>query len=126
MTFSTISRHWNKAALLTATLGALFAGCMSSTISAAGDAARGEKLAVQYGCAACHAIPRMPTQGMVGPPLRGVGERLYLAGRLPNTPENMIRWIRFPREVDPGTLMPNMDVTEIDGRDLAAFLYSLR
>ena len=68
----------------------------------------------------------MPTRGMVGPPLRGVGERFYLAGRLPNTPENMIRWIRFPREVDPETLMPNMDVTEVDGRDLAAFLYSLR
>jgi cytochrome c2 len=68
----------------------------------------------------------MPTTGKVGPPLNGIAERAYLAGRLPNTAENMLHWIRFPREVDPDTVMPNMGISQSDARDLTAFLYRLQ
>ena len=87
---------------------------------------QGKVLVGWYGCASCHVIPDAPRAGWVGPPLRGVASRSYLAGRLPNTRENMIRWIRHPRQVDELTIMPEMNVTEQDARDIAAFLYTLR
>ena len=62
----------------------------------------------------------------VGPPLIQIGRRTYLAGRLENTPENLIHWIRQPRSVDEKTAMPDTGVTERDGRDIAAYLYTLR
>jgi cytochrome c len=72
-------------------------------------------------------IPGIPgAQGLVGPPLTSIGAQMYLAGELPNTPDNMQRWIRSPREVEPRTAMPDTAVTEADGRDIAAYLYTLR
>jgi cytochrome c1 len=35
-------------------------------------------------------------------------------------------WIRHPRQVEPHTLMPEMGVTEQEGRNIAAYLYTLR
>lgn len=76
-----------------------------------------------YGCSSCHVISEAQTSaGKVGPPLTGLGSRAYLAGRLPNTHENLVRWIRFPQDVDPGTAMPNMNVTESDAHAMAQFL----
>jgi cytochrome c len=90
------------------------------------DAARGRRLAERYGCVACHQIPGAQVTGLVGPPLRGIAARAYLAGGVPNTAENVITWIRFPDRASPGTLMPNLGVSEPDARDLAAYLYALR
>jgi cytochrome c2 len=64
--------------------------------------------------------------GKVGPSLQGIGGRTYLAGKLPNEPANMIKWIRQPQEVSPGTAMPELGVTEQDGKDIAAYLYTLQ
>lgn len=92
-----------------------------------GDPDRGRTLIRQYGCSACHFVPGVAgAQGLVGPPLSGIGSRVYLAGRLHNNPDNLMRWIREPQRVAPGTAMPDMGVTERDGRDIAAYLYTLR
>ena len=92
-----------------------------------GDPQRGELLVRRYGCNTCHLIPGLSEpKTQVGPPLRGILSRPQLAGRLPNTPQNLIRWIRDPQSVSRGTLMPTLGVTEEEGRDLAAFLYALR
>jgi len=56
----------------------------------------------------------------------GGADGTCLAGKLTNTPQNLIRWIRDPRGIEPSTAMPNMGVTEQAGRDIAAFLYTLR
>jgi cytochrome c len=64
--------------------------------------------------------------GLVGPPLTGIASRAFIAGVLPNAPDNMIRWIRDPRAVDSLTAMPNTGVTPADARDIAAYLYTLR
>ena len=56
----------------------------------------------------------------------GVADRMYIAGALPNNPDNLIRWIRGPRDINPKTDMPNMSVTESDARDIAAYLLTLR
>jgi cytochrome c2 len=78
-------------------------------------------------CQTCHVIPgiRGP-DAQVGPPLGGIAGQLYLAGVLRNTPDHMIEWLRNPQQVDPLTAMPNMEVTERDARDIAAYLYTLR
>lgn len=92
-----------------------------------GDPARGREHIRRYGCATCHTIPGIPeADSLVGPPLTRIAARTYLAGRLTNSPGNMIRWIRDPRGVDPQTAMPNLGVTEQDARDIAGYLYTLR
>jgi cytochrome c len=92
-----------------------------------GDPKRGPDLIRKYGCGSCHNVPGVPgAKGMVGPPLDTIASRSYLAGQLPNTPENLLRWIRKPQDVAPGTAMPDVGVTEKDGRDIAAYLYTLR
>jgi cytochrome c len=80
----------------------------------------------KYGCYTCHTISGVPgARGIVGPPLDGIGEREYIAGELPNTAANLMRWIQHPHSVEPHTLMPEMGVTEEDSRDIAAYLYTL-
>ena len=92
-----------------------------------GEPAKGKLAIVKYGCDTCHNIPGVLTAtATVGPPLSQVALRSYLAGRIDNTPENMITWIRQPHSVDPQTAMPETGVTEGDGRDIAAYLYTLR
>jgi cytochrome c2 len=98
----------------------------ASTITGGGDAQRGEALVSAYGCGGCHSINGVPqASGKVGPPLTGIGSRVYLAGRLENRPENLIRWILDPRAIDPGTAMPPLGLSPRDARDVAAFLYTL-
>lgn len=92
-----------------------------------GEPARGRELIASYGCGTCHTVPGVEqATGTVGPPLAGVAGRSYLAGRLPNTPENMTLWVRHPQEVEPGSAMPDVGVTEEDARHIAAYLYTLR
>jgi cytochrome c1 len=45
---------------------------------------------------------------------------------MPNTPANMQDWIRYPHRHDSLTVMPETGVSEQDGRDIAAYLYTLR
>jgi cytochrome c2 len=92
-----------------------------------GTPAHGKELIRTYGCVSCHTIPGIDgARGQVGPSLAGIAARNYLAGKLPNQPANMIKWIRQPQEVSPGTAMPELGVTEQDGKDIAAYLYTLK
>lgn len=94
---------------------------------AGGDAQRGKELIQRYGCVACHAIPGIDNPGSnVGPPLAKFGLRGYVGGVLPNTPENLVRWLRNPPAVDPRTAMPNLGVSEAEAKDIAAHLYTLK
>jgi mono/diheme cytochrome c family protein len=91
-----------------------------------GDAIAGKRALDQYLCAGCHVIPGVVGANRhVGPPLTGMGTRQYIAGVLPNKPENMVHWIRFPQQVDPSSAMPDLGVSDKDARDMAAYLYSL-
>src|SRR5581483_6561824 len=76
------------------------------------------------GCGACHTIAAVDgADGKVGPPLAHFADRRYIAGELPNTPENLVRWIMDPQAVEPRTVMPDLDVGEPQARDIAAYLY---
>lgn len=91
----------------------------------AADAERGKVLIQQYGCSACHTVPGVPgARGRVGPRLDQLSTKIYIAGVLPNSPQNLVFWIQHPQEVDPRTAMPDLGVSEKDARDIAAHLYS--
>jgi cytochrome c len=92
-----------------------------------GDPDKGIAAIGRYGCGSCHDIPGIRSaRGTVGPPLGRIAVRTYLAGRLSNTPANMMLWIQHPQHVERGTAMPEMGVTADDARDITAFLYTLR
>ncbi len=92
-----------------------------------GDPHRGQSAISRYGCSTCHTIPGVRgATALVGPPLDRIASRSYIAGVLPNTPDNMIRWIENPPGVDKMTAMPNLGVTEGDARDIASYLYTLK
>jgi cytochrome c len=91
-----------------------------------GDPQRGRRLAQSKGCVGCHEIPRTDgPQGNVGPSLAKMGTRVYIAGVLLNTPDHLVQWLLDPPRIDPKTAMPNVGLSEQEGRDLAAFLYTL-
>ena len=136
----TSARGWTTTALV-ATLGAigavLAAGAQNdnrgerleaaSILTRGGDAGRGRGIIQRVGCGSCHVIPGVPgATGSVGPALAGTVGQAFIAGRLQHTPENLVRWIRDPRDVDPQTAMPDLGLSEDQARDVAAYLYTIR
>lgn len=126
-----MSRERTIRATLTAALLAAGA-CTTDRIADAaaltnGDARRGQLEIRNWGCGTCHTIGGVPgAQGKVGPELDGLAERAYIAGVLPNSPGNLVRWIQNPKRVDPKTAMPNLDVPPGIAKNMAAYIYTLR
>jgi cytochrome c1 len=80
-----------------------------------------------YGCGGCHRVPGIAdANGLVGPPLAAMGRRIYIAGLLRNTPDNMIMWLRDPQRIVPGNAMPDMGLSDRDAHDVTAYLYTLQ
>lgn len=89
-----------------------------------GNPAHGRDLITQYGCGSCHTIPGIKgATATVGLPLQDLRKRVYLAGMLNNTPDQLARWIVDPRQYAPRTAMPAVGVDEAQARDIAAYLY---
>ena len=88
-----------------------------------GDPSAGRAAITHYGCGACHTVPGIHgAVALVGPPLIHWSRRGFIAGKLPNTPPNLIAWIEDPQAVWPGNDMPNLHVSPTDARDIAAYL----
>lgn len=121
----------------------LFAGCDSGFIAdlqkeravdydrkivAGGDAARGLRLVASgvYGCPACHRIEGVEgANGIVGPALNAFAERTFIAGVVPNTPAQLVRYLKNPPGITPASAMPDLGLSEAQARDIAAYLYTL-
>lgn len=89
-----------------------------------GHADEAPALIDSYGCGSCHTIPGITgADGRIGPELSGIADKQNIAGRLDNTPDNLVRWISHPQQVDPGNLMPDLGVPDASARDIAAYLY---
>jgi mono/diheme cytochrome c family protein len=99
------------------------AECPKPTTAGEYSTERAQMMLRQYACDNCHQI-----EGMVGPvthigpSLRHWRERKYIAGILPNTRENLVRWIVDPQGVSPHTLMPDLDVIEAHAEHMARYL----
>jgi cytochrome c2 len=91
------------------------------------DVERGRRLLTQYQCGSCHVIPGVAgAVGRTAPPLAAFGRRSYIAGRVPNEGDALVRWIIAPRAVLPDATMPAMGAGEADARAMAAYLQRLR
>ena len=134
------SRHMHEGAVKIALAGFLMVGLaamaacsdgrstdISFPVRTGGVADSGAHVIATKNCGSCHVIPGIHgANGVVGPPLSFFGRRTFIAGELPNTPDNLIRWVRSPQSVEPDTAMPNLGLTDQQARDVAAYLYKLR
>ena len=105
-------------------------GCAAQGDQAAipgfGNPDQGRADITKIGCGSCHIIPGIPEAvGLVGPPLDHMGKRIYVAGLLRNTPENLASWLEDPQKYVPGNAMPDMGLTKQQAHDIAAYLQTL-
>ncbi len=101
----------------------LTSGCNPSP---PGSAERGRVALHQHACQTCHTIPGVVgSNRQIGPPLAGFARRTLIAGKLPNTRDNLVAWIRAPQRIDPASAMPSMGVSQGDALDMAAYLAHL-
>lgn len=98
---------------------------MTDLVRQGAEAYRAVRDPANHSCVACHAIEGI-SFGVLGPNLTHVGSRTTLAGGiLSNTSEDLARWLRDPPGEKPGSLMPNIGLTEAEITALVAFLQSL-
>ena len=101
--------------------------CVSRSPNAIGDPYQGAVVIMRSSCGSCHVIPGIPlANGQVGPPLTAFGQRMIIAGTLPNSLPNLVLWLRHPQQVAPRNSMPETGLTDRQARDVAAYLYQLR
>jgi cytochrome c2 len=93
-----------------------------------GNAERGKALAAQYGCNVCHVVPGVEgPQGSLGPSLAGVASRPTVSfGKVQNTPQNLVRYIQDPAAMNPQSSMPPIGLTDVDAKDIGAYLMTLK
>jgi cytochrome c len=125
--WQSVSRHMAGALALSCILsGSACRGDDLGSTRFGGSVERGEQVVRTYGCAACHVVPGISQpRGSVGPPLTAFAERSFIAGVLPNTPENLTRWIVDPVAIDPKTAMPSLGLNEAQAQDVTAYLFTL-
>ena len=64
-----------------------------------------------------------PSDGVRSRYRRLPSERGYIGGVLPNTRENLVKWLLDPQGASPQSLMPNMELTEAHANDIARYLF---
>ncbi|AVA23680.1 c-type cytochrome [Rhizobium sp. NXC24] len=90
-----------------------------------GDPSRAPPIFRRYGCTGCHQIPGIAgADGQVGGALSGLQKRVYIAGVINNTGDNLVHWIVSPQIFSPNSAMPKTGISEAEARDLAAYLYT--
>jgi cytochrome c2 len=121
-----------KAAAVVLICTAILCGCEGGrseprySAATGGNPQRGAQLITKFDCGSCHTIPGVrAANGVVAPPLDFFSRRSFIAGELPNTFDNLVLWLRNPVQVEPGTAMPVLGITEEQARDIAAYLYTL-
>ncbi len=89
------------------------------------EAAAGAGLFRAKGCASCHRVEGF-AEGEVGPDLTHLQQRKVFAGAIFELNEkNLRRWLRNPPEEKPGSIMPNLNLTEEEITSLIAYLDTL-
>jgi cytochrome c oxidase subunit II len=91
-----------------------------------GNAGKGAHLFQTMACMNCHTIQGTAAAARVGPDLTHLTTRATIgAGVLTNTPENLTRWLSNPQKYKPGSLMPNMKLTDSQVKSIVAYLEAL-
>jgi cytochrome c oxidase subunit 2 len=88
--------------------------------------AEGRHIFQTTSCINCHTVAGSVANGQVGPDLTHLMSRDTIAsGIVPNTVENLKRWIRNPDAIKPGSLMPAMNLNDPELDAVTAYLASL-
>ncbi|HEU4867907.1 MAG TPA: cytochrome c oxidase subunit II [Actinomycetota bacterium] len=97
-----------------------------------GSAAEGKELfltgkfAGDQACVSCHAVKGTEAAGIIGPNLTHLASRDRFAGEMFElNEENLKLWLKDPPERKPGSLMPDLGLTDDQIDDLTAYLLSL-
>ena len=91
------------------------------------DQARGREVFMSTTCVMCHSIQGTDASANHAPDLTHLADRRTIAaGTLPNTAEDLARWIRNPQQIKPGANMPASDLPDEDLKQLVAYLGSLK
>jgi cytochrome c oxidase subunit II len=97
-----------------------------SQASSNGGAAAGLQVFNQKGCAGCHSITGI-SNGQIGPNLTHFKSRTVFAGSIfENTDPNLRAWLRNPPGQKPGSVMPNLGLSEDEITKLIAYLDTLQ
>jgi cytochrome c oxidase subunit 2 len=89
------------------------------------EATAGAALFRAKGCASCHTVEGY-SAGELGPNLTHLQQRETFAGAIFDLNEKNLRaWLRDPPAEKPGSLMPNLELTEEEITDLIAYLDTL-
>lgn len=96
------------------------------TTTLTGAAADGASLFRTKGCASCHVVEGYAA-GEFGPNLTHLQQRETFAGAMFDLNErNLRRWLRDPPGEKPGSLMPDLELTEDEITSLIAYLNTLQ
>ncbi len=99
----------------------------SSSVPQPIDAHNGQIEFEHQACINCHTVAGTVADGRYGPDLTHVMSRSTLAaGAISNTPEHLNAWISDPDKIKPGSLMPDMHLTERQNAQITAYLLTLK
>lgn len=89
---------------------------------------QGQRLFLDSGCGACHAVRGTAAAGIIGPDLTHVGLRLSIAAAtLPATEPAIARWLVHNQEIKPENKMPPYGIfSPAELEAISAYLASLR
>ena len=81
----------------------------------------------QLACSNCHAVAGTEAAGVIGPNLTHVYSRQAFAGdTLDMNPDNLRLWLTNPPKEKPGSIMPNLGLSNDEITALVAYLQTLR
>ena len=77
-------------------------------------------------CGSCHFIPGVEgAYGKMGPALKDLSKRpRIISGTRQNNTKNLKAWLKNPKSIKPGTLMPNMGLTDEEIEIIIEYLYT--
>ena len=91
------------------------------------DAGAGRSALLAQSCVNCHRVRGTPANGGYAPDLTHLMSRQTLAaGMVPNTPENLRRWVADPQQIKTGCLMPAFGLDDRQRDDIVRCLETLR
>lgn len=91
------------------------------------ESARGQLVFNRQSCAGCHTIRGTQATGTTGPDLSDFGSRQWIGSvTVPNTRENLARWITDSQSIKPGNLMPPVAMSPEDVAAVVTYLEGLK
>jgi cytochrome c oxidase subunit II len=91
------------------------------------EASAGRSAFLGQSCVNCHRVRGTSARGGYAPDLTHLMSRQTLAsGMVPNTPDNLRRWVADPQKIKPGCLMPAFGLSDRERDEIVGYLLTLR